>query len=1236
MTPTPSSHSQDESFESLVRKERAWIGGDRVEAGGDGRPPHGAERGNLRVSTPGTSDEPWVWFSADDYFGIALSGGGIRSATYNLGLLQALEQAGLLAKADYLSTVSGGGYAGGFLTAWRHHHPHESFPLQAEALGQTHQRHAPPQHAANVGEKKAGARPTDRREPASIRHLREFSRFLMPRTGLFDGEMWNAVVTILGGVLPAIVFACAVLLVIVLGWLGVAYFLSWSPPIFGAAVMAAMTVGAMLYSESRREQAGKARSNELWTYAKYAILSTLLLVVAWIVVGYKTYHLAWMHSVAQTAGPVLDVLPDIGTPHAALTWLKANFDLWSSDWIVVSQRSGTMGGAYAPAVAWFGIALLLLGARAVLSRIAGGTDEKASVNWSGTLDRMITVFLVLGLLWSAMASVWLLARCLYGWMNEHAVARWLGGGTAASVGLFAWLRDWLNQPVIETRGTTLRRKLLVLIRPKIPQALAMAAVALLIASMALMVLVELQSPHPERAVVWTIGVAAVLIVGTLVTFDPARVGMHDFYRARISRCFLGAAQAEGDDPSRETTEQPDDDLKLIDLLAASNTAPDHHRALHLICCTANNVSGDALRGLYRGGRSAVLSAHGISIGNYHAALESVRLSSALTASAAAFNSQMGRLSMDFGPAVGFMMSALNLRLGLWVPHPLNPMRGEQFWRGMPYLFEMFGITNADIPDAPRRSSAPTSAGAETLPAAKDGGSDVEDTKWSRKRMTTAVEQVVGAMNQKGREFSRHSRQLHLSDGGHFENLALYELVRRHCRYVIVSDCGADPDVVFDDLAIALRTIREDFGVEIEIDVAPLRPDGNGQARQHAVVGTIHYDGPSGYDKGTLIYFKPSLTGDEPPDVAQYQSRNRTFPHETTGDQFYDEAQWESYRRLGQHSGNTVLRYIESFSEKRRGTQFVENVFLEATRLWQPAVVRQAETFLALTERRSALEQDIRENAPVFLRREFFPEVAFAPGDKKLAVLSTGHGTQEEEVNAVYILMRVAQLMEDVWAGAELDTNWAHPLNDGWMNYFHRWASTPSFRRWWPILRPIYSIGFRDFVRERFGLTYADGKNSATARLELVPESGKREGLAWTYWRQRNPGVVERADLSTLEYRLTLDDGAEGRQPFSMIVGLLRYRPKSGDVEWACEDLFVPPSLNGAGITARFLDAVMEHFRADQEVALNVTLGHASHRPDPASRMRRLHEVNFYKSRGFTFKDPGEERVEVRLRGTPGG
>lgn len=81
-----------------------------------------AERGEKlpnRVEVPPHIDEPFCTETEDDRIGLALSGGGIRSATFGLGLLQGLSRLGVLSHLDYLSTVSGGGYIGGWWTAWR-------------------------------------------------------------------------------------------------------------------------------------------------------------------------------------------------------------------------------------------------------------------------------------------------------------------------------------------------------------------------------------------------------------------------------------------------------------------------------------------------------------------------------------------------------------------------------------------------------------------------------------------------------------------------------------------------------------------------------------------------------------------------------------------------------------------------------------------------------------------------------------------------------------------------------------------------------------------------------------------------------------------------------------------------------------------------------------------------------------------------------------------------------------
>src|SRR3984885_14619570 len=57
--------------------------------------------------------------------------------------------------------------------------------------------------------------------------------------------------------------------------------------------------------------------------------------------------------------------------------------------------------------------------------------------------------------------------------------------------------------------------------------------------------------------------------------------------------------------------------------------------------------------------------------------------------------------------------------------------------------------------------------------------------------------------------------VYLSDGGHFENLGLYEMVRRRCRTIVVVDAGADPNCTLEDLGNAVRKISIDLGVKVE-------------------------------------------------------------------------------------------------------------------------------------------------------------------------------------------------------------------------------------------------------------------------------------------------------------------------------------------------------------------------------------------------------------------------------------
>jgi hypothetical protein len=196
--------------------------------------------------------------------------------------------------------------------------------------------------------------------------------------------------------------------------------------------------------------------------------------------------------------------------------------------------------------------------------------------------------------------------------------------------------------------------------------------------------------------------------------------------------------------------------------------------------------------------------------------------------------------------LSFLMTLLNVRLGYWIPNPQNPKFSSKKIRPWWWIY-MFR---------------------EML----------------------------------GRGLSEKNAQVHLSDGGHYENLGLYELVHRRCRYIIVSDAAADPNFSFADLAKAIELVRVDFGAEIDIDVSDLRPQGDDRLSKHAFArGKITYN-PTGSDdepeEADLLYIKTAVTDNLTEDIYGYRRAHEKFPDETTADQFFTEPQFEAYRELG--------------------------------------------------------------------------------------------------------------------------------------------------------------------------------------------------------------------------------------------------------------------------------------------------------------------------------------------------
>jgi hypothetical protein len=332
--------------------------------------------------------------------------------------------------------------------------------------------------------------------------------------------------------------------------------------------------------------------------------------------------------------------------------------------------------------------------------------------------------------------------------------------------------------------------------------------------------------------------------------------------------------------------------------------------------------------------------------------------------------------------------------------------------------------------------------------------------------------------------------------------------------------------------------------------------------------------------------------------------------------------------------------------------FVDKLFLGLGDRWHPAPPNQNEMFLQLTERCADLEAGLRDNAPAWLRNEFFPE----------AIANFWHqGTsqQTEEVRAIYFVMLAAQIMEDAWLGAQLDSYWSHPLNQGWMHYFHRWASTPSFRRWWPVIRSLYSNGFADFVKDRFEIRLRDtqsGRDPAGpgAQLKLSCFESPHhvpDGLASQNWERRS-GPLLLEGRSVLVYDLELEGNSSAERP-PIQVGFLVYSATQersqfdGSMKkvarWQTPHLVVPHSLIGGGIIARFLDAVIAWFTKTldiEEIIVRLEWptpdrtkesGDSRFARDPASRLERVNTINFYKSRGFRYMPPGPDG-ELRTLG----
>ncbi len=807
---------------------------------------------------------------------LCLSGGGIRSASFALGVLQGLAARGILPCFHYLSTVSGGGYIGAWLSVWRRCVGDDD-KLMKMLTGRRKEE---------ADRLKTAYRPDHAfMEPVEVSRLRAHSNFLTPKLGAMSADTWALVALYLRNLLlnwavylPLIV---AVLLTPVLS-LAVLH-AAQRPDLIGfhhVVLIGAIALFVLAVFTSVRGRLGQKSRNRVGQ-GTFLILELLpiylaaLLVCVYAVgrcnndpgfagcwgriditlaaiIGAAIYYMGWVlafacygdHSTLSKRPRLSDPFPPVllWLPWTAAGGIAGALVGWGLELATTQLADPTRIVVFG--VGWVALSIFLANAvyLALTSLSALGDVER---EW---LARSSGWFVAMTVVWAGLAGLVLYS----GEITRQVGLGWsllVGGGAgaiAARIGSSA-------RTLLTFRGKAVESLSMTTI-------LSLAAVVFLIA---LAVVLSNFLPSILAAVEDMIGwgrrpvrtplaaIAAAIAFVAIVSYfvNVNRFSAHGLYRNRLIRAFLGSARGPeaifGDTADPFTGFDRNDNVWVRDLVMPKEKGKT--RLFPVINMALNMVAG--ANNAWQERKAASFTVSPLYSGNewvdfwptdnYGSHQNGLALGTAIAISGAAASPNQGYHS---SPLVGLVMTLFNVRLGWWLGNPSWPQaapRESPPFSMVQFIWEMFGLTND------------------------------------------------------------RSSYVYLSDGGHFENLGLYEMVRRRCHFIVVSDAGCDPDCAFADLGNAVRKIGIDLGVKIVFRKILVekrgvaKPDG-----VYCAVGTITY--PEGGPEGHLIYLKPGYLGSEPADIRAYASANKDFPHETTADQFFSESQMESYRALGEH------------------------------------------------------------------------------------------------------------------------------------------------------------------------------------------------------------------------------------------------------------------------------------------------------------------------------------------------
>ncbi|WP_394787870.1 patatin-like phospholipase family protein [Rhodoferax sp.] len=777
--------------------------------------------------------------------GLALSGGGIRSATLSLGMLQALARGNALQQFDYLSTVSGGGYAGSFLCSL-------FLPEKARQGDPTPPSPTELKQAADAAMDKLRAT-EQRSNPAAaaaskpISWLRNSGRYLAPNGG---GDVWFGFSLWLRNLL-AVHYVIGVTLVCVLLLLG----------LLDQAVQTRLSVGLTL------------------PWLRGAFYAALALGV--VGAGVLPLGVAYWYT-EMPKGPRSGWLAGVST-FTALLGILIGPALWLACSMAGQQSlvANALVGLLLLAAAWYLLAWTWTWTcvQAPQER-PGAWMQVTRTRLTRYLSRSLGIAVALLALAAVLAlSDWLLTRL--------SAAHGLAGGGLLTALLGAW-------KLLPTKSLRLSKPLALQWLPLLGALLLGILLVLGWGTVAAWLL--------HSSALWFV-LSGLLVLAAITgeCFQFLNLStIQNLYTARIVRAYLGASNSARDKAQHQDMTEPHatDDLALEQYhgrcdphgpVSLRSLAP-----LHLINVTINETvaSQGSLVNQDRKGLPLAVIPDGYMVdGQFsarphnpkqkHPFFEPMSLGRWIGVSGAAFTPGLGRGTR---PELALLMVLANIRLGYWWQVRLTPKSPK-----------------------------------------------VKARTGSTARRWPFATQLHLLREMRGSFFGTNDSHWYLSDGGHFENTSVYELLRRRVDFILALDNGADNSYQFEDVANLMRLASVDLGAQF----APIDPTALGRTLHgtpHAALAEM-LGNPRGFPGDTgkephfllayqvslpatpefaahtalLLWVKPRLTAAASLDLRQYQATHPAFPQEPTADQFFDDQQWESYRELGQHAGQSVLQ-----------------------------------------------------------------------------------------------------------------------------------------------------------------------------------------------------------------------------------------------------------------------------------------------------------------------------------------